>query len=41
MRNRLVHGYDTIDAEIFWQVLSNDLGPLISALEEIQAREFP
>jgi uncharacterized protein with HEPN domain len=25
MRNRLIHGYDTVDLEILWQVLTGDL----------------
>ncbi|NEX16599.1 MAG: hypothetical protein C1943_08225 [Halochromatium sp.] len=33
MRNRLVHGYDVIDYERLWDTITQDLPPLISALE--------
>lgn len=33
MRNRIVHGYDTIDPDIIWRVASEDVEPLIAALE--------
>ena len=39
MRNHLIHGYDRIDPDILWQVLRNDLGPLIANLETILATE--
>jgi uncharacterized protein with HEPN domain len=32
MRNRLIHGYDTIDPDNVWRTVTNDLGPLIRAL---------
>jgi uncharacterized protein with HEPN domain len=35
MRNRLIHGYDSIDFDILWQTLVEDLPPLIAALENI------
>jgi len=35
MRHRLVHGYGSISRNIIWDVLSNDLEPLISALEKL------
>jgi uncharacterized protein with HEPN domain len=35
LRNRLIHGYDTIDLNILWQILTGDLPPLITALEKI------
>ncbi len=36
LRNRLIHGYgyDSVDFDILWQILSNDLPPLIAALEK-------
>ena len=34
LRNRLIHGYDTIDLDILWQILTGDLPPLIEALEK-------
>ena len=36
LRNRLVHGYDTIDLDILWQILSADVPPLMTALESIK-----
>ena len=35
MRNRLVHGYDVIDFDLLWDTVTNDLPPLISALQKI------
>lgn len=35
LRNRLVHGYDSIDTEILWQVLSHDLPILIQNLRSL------
>jgi len=35
LRNRLIHGYDSIDFDILWQIVSNDLPPLIAALEKV------
>jgi uncharacterized protein with HEPN domain len=37
MRNRLIHGYDTINPDITWQVLAHDLPPRIKSLKEILA----
>lgn len=34
-RNRLIHGYDAIDFDILWTILSEDLGPLIEQLDSI------
>lgn len=34
LRNRLIHGYDEIDFNILWAILTTDLPPLIAALEE-------
>jgi len=33
LRNRLIHGYDSIDFDILWEIVSRDLPPLIAALE--------
>lgn len=33
MRNRLIHGYDVIDADVLWRTLNKDLAPLIAQLE--------
>ena len=35
MRNRLTHGYDTVDLKVLWDTLTEDLPPLISDLEKI------
>lgn len=37
LRNRLIHAYDAIDFDILWQVLIQDLPPLITRLEQIDA----
>jgi uncharacterized protein with HEPN domain len=34
LRNRLIHGYDSVDFDILGQILSHDLPPLIGALEK-------
>jgi uncharacterized protein with HEPN domain len=35
LRNRLIHGYDSVDFEILWQIVNRDLPKLIVALEQI------
>jgi uncharacterized protein with HEPN domain len=35
VRNRLIHGYDTIDLRILWDIVTLDLPPLIAQLEAI------
>lgn len=35
MRNHIIHGYDQIDLEIVWQVLTVELPPLVPHLEQI------
>ncbi len=35
LRNRLIHGYDTINFDILWQILTVDLPALIATLEKI------
>ncbi len=35
MRNRLVHGYDSVDLDVLWDTLEDDLPPLIAELEQI------
>ena len=35
LRNRLIHGYDSVDMDVLWQVLSRDLPPLIRQLAAI------
>ena len=33
LRNRLIHGYDSVDFDILWLIVSDDLPPLVAALE--------
>jgi uncharacterized protein with HEPN domain len=35
LRNRLIHGYDTVDFDILWQILKRDLPRLIESLRKI------
>ena len=35
MRNRLVHDYFSIDAEIVWDTIRNDLPPLLEPLKRL------
>ncbi len=35
LRNRLIHGYDSVDLDILWQIIKKDIPPLIKALEAI------
>ena len=35
LRNRLVHGYASVDLDILWQIIVHDLPPLISELEAV------
>lgn len=37
MRNRIVHGYDHVDPDIVWRVATDDLEPVLAALERIAA----
>jgi uncharacterized protein with HEPN domain len=40
-RNRLIHGYDSVDLDIVWQVIMADLPPLLAALQNILSSEAP
>ena len=35
LRNRLIHGYDNVDFDILWEIVCQDLPPLIAELEKI------
>jgi uncharacterized protein with HEPN domain len=35
LRNRLIHGYDSVDLSILWRILHDDLPSLIEALKSI------
>ncbi len=39
LRHRLVHGYDAVDEDILWDIVEQDLPPLIIALERIVGDE--
>jgi uncharacterized protein with HEPN domain len=34
LRHRLIHGYDTINMDIFWKILTEDLPALIGQLQK-------
>lgn len=36
MRNHIVHAYERIDAEIVWQVVKEELPPLVAELQRIE-----
>jgi len=36
-RNRLVHGYDAVDLDILWEIVSTDFPPLASQIRSILA----
>jgi uncharacterized protein with HEPN domain len=36
-RDRLIHGYYDIDFDVVWQIVSDDIPPLITAIEGILA----
>ena len=35
LRDRLIHGYDSVDLQIVWQILTSDLPQLVEQLEKI------
>lgn len=35
LRNRLIHGYDSIDFDILWAIVQSDLPELVENLEKI------
>jgi uncharacterized protein with HEPN domain len=35
LRNRLIHGYDTVDLDVVWQIATADVPALIAQLERI------
>ncbi len=34
LRNRLIHGYDAIDFDILWEIVQQDLPPLVEILKQ-------
>lgn len=37
LRNRLIHGYDDVDFDVLWQIVTKDLPSLIRNLEKLLA----
>ncbi len=37
LRNRLIHAYETVDFDTLWEIIRDDLPPLIVQLESILA----
>lgn len=37
--HRIIHGYDTVDFDILWKIVTQDLPTLIKALERIVPAE--
>lgn len=35
LRNRIIHGYDSVNFDVLWDIIQDDLPPLIAALESI------
>ena len=35
LRNRLIHGYDSVDFDRLWAILTGDLPPLVAALDAL------
>jgi uncharacterized protein with HEPN domain len=35
-RDRLIHGYFSVDLDVVWQIVHNDLPPLIPAIEAVR-----
>ena len=41
MRNRLIHGYSTVNLNVVWRIVRNELVPLIAQLDVILAALGP
>ncbi|MBZ0252038.1 MAG: DUF86 domain-containing protein [Candidatus Methylomirabilis sp.] len=39
LRNRLIHGYDDVDFNVLWAIVTEDLPPLIGELDRVLATE--
>lgn len=35
LRNRLIHGYDSVDPDILWDIVVGDLPPLVEQLRKV------
>ncbi len=40
-RNRLIHGYESVDLDIIWEIVARDLPQLIPVIERVIASERP
>jgi uncharacterized protein with HEPN domain len=38
LRNRLIHGYSSVDFDILWQVLQSDLPALVKQLARLDRK---
>ena len=38
-RDRLIHGYFSVDLDIVWQIVRHDLPPVVAALEAMAPDE--
>jgi uncharacterized protein with HEPN domain len=41
MRHRLIHGYDEVELDVVWRVVTQHLDLLIAALEPLIEQESP
>jgi uncharacterized protein with HEPN domain len=39
-RDRLIHGYDTVDYDVLWDTCTLDLPPLVAKLEQVLQDEL-
>ncbi|OGV74009.1 MAG: hypothetical protein A3K19_22630 [Lentisphaerae bacterium RIFOXYB12_FULL_65_16] len=39
LRNRLIHGYDSVDFDILWTILQKELPPLVEQVEHLLEHE--
>ncbi len=40
LRNRLIHGYDMVDFDILWEIVTQDLPSLVNSLKKIVSSEL-
>lgn len=40
LRNRLIHGYDAVDFDILWKIVTKDLPSLVTKLDHILLRDY-
>jgi len=39
MRNRIIHGYDSVDDELLWQIIQHNVSPFSKHLEQLLGAE--